>query len=145
MKCLTMCYMYYDQFPAILSCDSHSMYSSWWYHMTKSGYHFNACTVYMSFSGFYGSYVMASVWLTLHNDVGKIEMIRLYILDECYAVQHTSRGIVGMVNCGHNTNSSQFYITLKATPWMNTNYVAFGWVLCLCLYLVQALTLNPIL
>ncbi|XP_065906722.1 peptidyl-prolyl cis-trans isomerase 7-like [Dysidea avara] len=49
--------------------------------------------------------------------------------DECYAVQHNGRGIVGMVNCGHNTNSSQFYITLKATPWMNTNYVAFGRVI----------------
>ena len=46
--------------------------------------------------------------------------------DECYAVQHNSRGIVGMANCGHNTNSSQFYITLKPTPWMDTVYVAFG-------------------
>ena len=40
--------------------------------------------------------------------------------DECYAVQHNDRGIVGMANCGHNTNSSQFYITLKPTPWMDT-------------------------
>ena len=46
--------------------------------------------------------------------------------DECYAVQHNTRGIVGMANSGHNTNSSQFYITLKATPWMDTVYVTFG-------------------
>ena len=50
----------------------------------------------------------------------------LITTDECYVIQHNSRGIVGMANHGHNTNSSQFYITLKPTPWMDTVYVAFG-------------------
>jgi len=31
-----------------------------------------------------------------------------------------------MANHGRNTNSSQFYITLKPAPWMDKQYVAFG-------------------
>ena len=30
----------------------------------------------------------------------------MYFTDECHAVQQSRRG---MANCGHNTNSSQFY------------------------------------
>ena len=52
--------------------------------------------------------------------------VHYHYTDECYAVEHNSRGIVGMANSGHNTNSSQFYITLKATPWMITVCIAFG-------------------
>ena len=61
-------------------------------------------------------------------------IITIYIAntDKCmlckHAVQHNSRGIVGMANSGYNTNSSQLYITLKAAPWMDTVYVAFAWV-----------------
>ena len=40
-----------------------------------------------------------------------------------------SRSIVGMANCGHNTNSSQFNITLEPTPWMDTVHVALEWIL----------------
>ena len=46
--------------------------------------------------------------------------------DECFALKHDTSGILGMVNQGPNTNSSQFYVTLKAAPWMNKQYVAFG-------------------
>lgn len=49
--------------------------------------------------------------------------------DECFAVKHDSSGILGMVNQGSNTNNSQFYVTLKASPWMNEQYVAFGRVI----------------
>ena len=34
--------------------------------------------------------------------------------DECFALKHDTSGILGMVNQGPNTNSSQFYLTLKA-------------------------------
>lgn len=34
--------------------------------------------------------------------------------------------IVAMANRGPNTNSSQFFITLAATPWLNGNYTIFG-------------------
>ena len=50
-------------------------------------------------------------------------------VDENYAVQHNSRGILGMANKGRHTNASQFYITFQPAPWMDTKYVAFGWVL----------------
>lgn len=46
--------------------------------------------------------------------------------DESYSVSHDSPGILGMVNEGRNTNSSQFYITLKPSTWMDKQYVAFG-------------------
>ena len=50
-------------------------------------------------------------------------------VDESFAVRHTNAGILGMANQGRNTNSSQFYITLRACPWMDKKYVAFGYVL----------------
>ncbi|XP_076872332.1 putative inactive peptidyl-prolyl cis-trans isomerase-like 6 isoform X2 [Brachyhypopomus gauderio] len=46
--------------------------------------------------------------------------------DESFAVSHTKRGILGMANQGHHSNSSQFYITLQPALWMDRRYVAFG-------------------
>ncbi|KAM4694140.1 putative inactive peptidyl-prolyl cis-trans isomerase-like 6 [Discoglossus pictus] len=46
--------------------------------------------------------------------------------DENYAVPHNNRGVLGMANKGRHSNGSQFYITLKATPFMDRHYVAFG-------------------
>ena len=50
----------------------------------------------------------------------------LHLTDENFAIEHNKRGIVGMANKGRHTNGSQFYVTLQATPWMDTKYVAFG-------------------
>ena len=50
----------------------------------------------------------------------------IVLIDECFAVSHDSRGILGMVNHGLNTNNSQFYITLAPAKWMDRRYVAFG-------------------
>ncbi|KAM8847264.1 putative inactive peptidyl-prolyl cis-trans isomerase-like 6 isoform 1-T4 [Synchiropus picturatus] len=46
--------------------------------------------------------------------------------DECFAITHSRRGILGMANKGPHSNGSQFYITLQSTPWMDRKYVAFG-------------------
>ncbi|KAJ8270614.1 hypothetical protein GJAV_G00117160 [Gymnothorax javanicus] len=49
--------------------------------------------------------------------------------DECFAVPHNKRGILGMANQGTHTNGSQFYITLQPAHWMDQKYVAFGQVI----------------
>jgi len=49
--------------------------------------------------------------------------------DENYSMLHTQRGVVGMANKGRHSNSSQFYITLQPSPWMDCQYVAFGQVI----------------
>ena len=47
--------------------------------------------------------------------------------DECFALSHDGSGVLGMVNHGRNTNSSQFYITLKPASWMDKQYIILGW------------------
>uniref|UniRef100_A0A670Z9T2 Peptidyl-prolyl cis-trans isomerase n=1 Tax=Pseudonaja textilis TaxID=8673 RepID=A0A670Z9T2_PSETE len=49
--------------------------------------------------------------------------------DESFAVPHDKRGVLGMVNKGRHTNGSQFYITLQPAPYLNTKYVAFGYII----------------
>lgn len=55
-------------------------------------------------------------------------LLIVMFLDENFAVPHDKRGILGMVNKGRHTNGSQFYITLQPAPYLNTKYVAFGYV-----------------
>ncbi len=44
-------------------------------------------------------------------------------------LKNDRRGTVAMANSGPNTNGSQFYITLKATPNLDGRYSVFGYVL----------------
>ena len=49
--------------------------------------------------------------------------------DESFQLRHDRTGVVGYAHAGRpHSNGSQFYITLRPTPWFDESYVAFGYV-----------------
>eukprot|EP00993_Chasmostoma_nieuportense_P002337 NODE_3141_length_1023_cov_27.475446_g2997_i0.p1 GENE.NODE_3141_length_1023_cov_27.475446_g2997_i0~~NODE_3141_length_1023_cov_27.475446_g2997_i0.p1 ORF type:complete len:322 (-),score=98.40 NODE_3141_length_1023_cov_27.475446_g2997_i0:58-987(-) len=62
--------------------------------------------------------------------------------DESFSLKHDGEGILGMANCGKNSNGSQFYITVAQNTWMDRRYVAFGRVIQ-GLSIIQAIHALP--
>ena len=67
--------------------------------------------------------------ITNFDGTGGISMYGIKFDDENLTLEHNQPGLLCMANSGPNTNNSQFYITLKETPWLNGKHVVFGIIL----------------
>jgi peptidylprolyl isomerase len=64
--------------------------------------------------------------ITKNNGTGGDSIYGNNFRDENLKLLHYKRGILSMANSGPDTNSSQFFVTFTATPWLNGHHCVFG-------------------
>lgn len=67
--------------------------------------------------------------ITSGNGMGGSSIYGATMADENFTVKHDKPMLLSMANRGPNTGSSQFFITLAPTAWLDGKHVVFGEVL----------------
>jgi cyclophilin family peptidyl-prolyl cis-trans isomerase len=93
-------------------------------HKGKSGtqLHYKGCPFHRIIPGF----MIQGGDITKQNGSGGESIYGRSFPDENFKLRHDSQGILSMANCGPNSNSSQFFITTKASPHLNNKHCVFG-------------------